>query len=442
MAASTFNDHTWQKVGENSRKSADSKPPTQPPIKCPECGSSRIWKDGLRYARSENGGEVAIQRYICRNCGRRFSEDTAHGSRTGFNPTSQEETHSSKSYLHPNRHVFNLSRGPSTCQVCATESVAKNLSRQRTRIKKRAAGATKLSKADIKGRLVDFLWWMKKQGYRKSTIKGRVKFLKTLVNRGANLLDPESVKETLALQESWKAGYKANLVDAYSCFLQMEGLTWKPPIYGRYHKLPFIPLESEIDQLIAGCGKKVSIFIQGLKETAADPGELLAITWTDINKQSRTLTLNHPVKGHNARILPISKHLIARLELLPKQSKQIFPMTYDSMASNYWGQRKRLARNFKNPRLLKTTFTTLRHWKATTLYHKTRDILKVKQFLGHKTLSSTMIYIDIEKAIYGQMTEEFTVRVAEKPEEIKKLLEAGFEYVCEKDKLMFFRKRD
>jgi hypothetical protein len=55
---------------------------------------------------------------------------------------------------------------------------------------------------------------------------------------------------------------------------------------------------------------------------------------------------------------------------------------------------------------------------------------------------STMIYIDIEKAIYGQMSQEFTVRVAEEPEEIKKLLEAGFEYVCEKDRLMFFRKRD
>jgi integrase len=318
----------------------------------------------------------------------------------------------------------------------------KNLSQQRTRIKKRAAGATKLSKADVKGKLVDFLWWMKKQGYKKSTIEGRVKFLRTLVNRGANLLDPESIKETLALEESWKDGYKANLVDAYSCFLEMEGLTWKPPIYRRYHKLPFIPLESEIDQLIAGCGKKVSTFVQASKETGADPGELLAVTWMDVNKQSRTLTINHPVKGHNARILPISKHLIARLEMLPKESERIFPMTYDSMASNYWGQRKRLARNFNNPRLLKITFTTLRHWKATTLYHKTRDILRVKKFLGHKTLMSTMIYIDIEKAIYGQMSQEFTVRVAEEPEEIKKLLEAGFEYVCEKDRLMFFRKRD
>jgi len=31
--------------------------------------------------------------------------------------------------------------------------------------------------------------------------------------------------------------------------------------------------------------------------------------------------------------------------------------------------------------------------------------------------------------------------VADKPEDIKSLLEVGFEYTCEKDGLLFFRKR-
>ena len=37
---------------------------------------------------------------------------------------------------------------------------------------------------------------------------------------------------------------------------------------------------------------------------------------------------------------------------------------------------------------------------------------------------------------------EFTVKIAEKPEEIKALLEAGFDYVCQKDSLVFLRKRN
>jgi transposase-like protein len=37
-------------------------------IVCPDCGSRRCWKDGIRYTRY---GEV--QRYMCRDCGYRFS---------------------------------------------------------------------------------------------------------------------------------------------------------------------------------------------------------------------------------------------------------------------------------------------------------------------------------------------------------------------------------
>lgn len=37
---------------------------------CPECGSERLYKDGLRYLPC--GGSV--QRYLCRTCGHRFSK--------------------------------------------------------------------------------------------------------------------------------------------------------------------------------------------------------------------------------------------------------------------------------------------------------------------------------------------------------------------------------
>ena len=82
------------------------------------------------------------------------------------------------------------------------------------------------------------------------------------------------------------------------------------------------------------------------------------------------------------------------------------------------------------------------HWKATQLYHKTKDIFYVKEFLGHKKLDSTLIYINIEKALFHEGTpEEFHVKIAQTPKEVKGLLEVGFEYVCEKDDLLFFRKR-
>lgn len=60
---------------------------------------------------------------------------------------------------------------------------------------------------------------------------------------------------------------------------------------------------------------------------------------------------------------------------------------------------------------------------------------------SHKTLKNTEIYITVEKTIFGEYGDEYTVKVATKPDEIKALLESGFEYVCQKDDLMFFRKR-
>jgi integrase len=76
------------------------------------------------------------------------------------------------------------------------------------------------------------------------------------------------------------------------------------------------------------------------------------------------------------------------------------------------------------------------------LYHQTKDPYYVQHFLGHKSLTSTEIYINIEHTLFeAGANDEFTVKVAEKPEEIKALLEVGFEYVCQKDSLIFLRKR-
>ena len=75
------------------------------------------------------------------------------------------------------------------------------------------------------------------------------------------------------------------------------------------------------------------------------------------------------------------------------------------------------------------------------LYHQTKDILYVKEFLGHTDIKNTLLYIQLEQALFKETSDEFTVRVAKTPEEIKTLLEVGFEYVCEKDGLLFFRKR-
>jgi hypothetical protein len=66
----------------------------------------------------------------------------------------------------------------------------------------------------------------------------------------------------------------------------------------------------------------------------------------------------------------------------------------------------------------------------------------VKTYSNTKSLRTLKIYINIERAASGNDAEqEFHVKAASSTEEIKALLEVGFEYLCEKDEPPLFRKR-
>jgi len=129
------------------------------------------------------------------------------------------------------------------------------------------------------------------------------------------------------------------------------------------------------------------------------------------------------------------------LNNLPKNKERIFADA-EHMRANFFLQRRRIAKKLGNPRLLAIHFHTLRHWKATTEQHKTKDPWHVKEILGHKSIQSTEIYIHIEKQLYQTgANDEFTVKVATTSQEITALLEVGFEYIMTKDSLAYFRKR-
>jgi integrase len=181
-----------------------------------------------------------------------------------------------------------------------------------------AAGTTSEAKAG----LIEFAWWLKKQGYKDSTIESITKLLKALVKRGADLLDPESVKEVIAKAE-WSMGRKENAVDNYTLWLSFKGGSWNPPLYKRVHKLPFIPTEQEIDALIASCGPKTATFLQLLKETGVRAGEAWALKWTDLDVEAKAVRVT-PEKGSEPRMLRISNKLLAMMSALSKREQLHF----------------------------------------------------------------------------------------------------------------------
>lgn len=140
--------------------------------------------------------------------------------------------------------------------------------------------------------------------------------------------------------------------------------------------------------------------------------------------------------------MPVSNQIVAMLDRLPKKSSKIFTGKIITMRYNLQVTRKRQARKLNNPRLLKITFHSLRHLKGTTEYHKTHDILYVQQVLGHRTIKSTMQYINLEAALYhNSNNDDFHVKIAENLDEACKLLETGFEYITDMEGKKLFRKR-
>lgn len=348
-----------------------------------------------------------IQRYICRDCGYRFSEG-------GY----------SKSF-------YSATNIHSNSQICAISKEAKNLEPQTET--KTVAGVS--PQADAKGKIVEFSFWLLKQGYSTATITGRVKLLKRMLRLGANFDDEESIKKIIATQ-NWAVSRKVNAVDAYDSLLKMQRKTWTPPIYKRVRKLPFIPTETEIDQLIAATSKRVSTYLQLLKETGIRCGEANMLKWTDMDLEARSVRIT-PEKGSNPRILPISTKLVDMLNALPKTTINVFESGTELMRRNYSKQRKAVAFKLKNPRIQQITFHTFRHWKATMEYHKKRDILHVQKILGHKSLNNTMLYTQL----IDFKDDEWTARVAHTEEEACQLIESGFEFVCDYDSNKLFRKR-
>ena len=327
----------------------------------------------------------------------------------------------------------------SDSQVGVNEKKMKNLAEVETRTEKQATGATTQT-ADIKGKVIEYAWWMQNQNYAKTTIKNWTYILMKIIEQGANLQDPESVKEAIAKHKCSEIG-KANMIKAYKNFAKHFKIAWEPPKYKGIARDPFIPLEREIDDLIAHCGKKTSTLLQLLKETGMRVGEALKLKWTYIDSEKKIVRVD-PEKGSNPRILKLSDKLLGRLDSLPKQNEMIFgKSTQNSFQVSFYLARKRAANKLQNPRLLEIHFHTLRHWKGTMEYHKTHDIKHVKTILGHKSILNTDLYVHLADSLFESTEDEYHVKITEKPEEIKNLLETGFEYVCTKDNLMFFKKR-
>ena len=281
---------------------------------------------------------------------------------------------------------------------------------------------------------------MKEKPYREATISSTLSCIKSMA-RKTNLDNPESVKEYIATANV-SDNRKGILIDAMARYYDYRGIPFQRPVYRKILRLPFIPVEREVDDLISGAGNKVATFLLVLKDTGLRCGEAWALKWVDLDSERQYLTCT-PEKNSNPRQLKISNRLISMLNSIPRQGKWVFHTEADPLYSlvkfrrTLQKQRRRISEKLQIPRIQQITFKTFRHFKATMGYHKTKDILHVMQLLGHKNIRNTLVYTHLLK----WESDEFVSKVASNQKEITELIEAGFDFILQKDGLAYFRKR-
>jgi len=75
-------------------------------------------------------------------------------------------------------------------------------------------------------------------------------------------------------------------------------------------------------------------------------------------------------------------------------------------------------------------------------YHYTKDIIHVKNFLGHKEIDNTLIYIQLDQNLFQNVPkDEFIIKAVHTVEEAIKLGEVGFEPFDVVNGVRLYRKR-
>ena len=136
-------------------------------------------------------------------------------------------------------------------------------------------------------------------------------------------------------------------------------------------------------------------------------GELMALSWEDINLRSKILTVTHSIsagimdstKSNKIRHIPLTDKLGRHFETMPHKR-------YDSVFTNREGNRltrracdSSLGRICRKAGLRKIGYHTLRHTFASRLAEKGVSIISIKELLGHSDIKTTMRYAHLSPIV-------------------------------------------
>jgi len=179
------------------------------------------------------------------------------------------------------------------------------------------------------------------------------------------------------------------------------------PFGKRPKKLPTVLGGDEVASLLACVPNlKHRTFLLTLYAAGLRLSEAAALTIADIDSGRMQLRVAHG-KGAKQRVVPLSPRLLAELREYWKEVRPptfLFPgKTFEVPLGSTTIQKTCKAAVAKAGILKRVTPHTLRHSYATGLLEAGVDLLTISRLLGHKSFSTTMIYLHVRRTHLGSV---------------------------------------
>jgi integrase len=176
----------------------------------------------------------------------------------------------------------------------------------------------------------------------------------------------------------------------------IKGIKRMPPAKGRTKRIT-----TSIEQLLMDSCDSLSLsllrsIIQFAIQTGMRRGELMGLTWTDIDLPNRKAYL-HDSKNGDPRQVPLTQDAVAILTALSKdESGKVFPMSLVTLRIQFKRvcvyAKKQYMENGTNP-FEDLRFHDLRHEALSRLSDAGLNVIELSHISGHRTLSMLKRYV-------------------------------------------------
>jgi len=275
------------------------------------------------------------------------------------------------------------------------------------------------------------------EGKAKNT---QLKFYRLLrqLSKVSDLMNPEDVKQAIAYSKITNAS-KTCYVLAYEWFAKTNGLTWQKPKYKWTLPTPIIPTTKQVERIISASTPKFAVIYKLMAETGVE-GEELHRTHRNQYDITQGIISIKGLKGHDSGNYKLKPELAQLLrEYMAKYTKD-YPFPQPRVMSQMWITARTKASQIHNdPTLTTIPMKNLRNYSGAQFYlNYEKDAIGTMRHLRHRKLETTMHYL---RAIVLDQEPEYISRTAKTIEEDMELINAGYQYITERDGTKLFRKR-